>query len=426
MLRRMQDRRERRELESRLFASRPVPPENLVADIHARVEAPARRRPRLAAALALTGAIVIALAATGSFGYAASSLKTAVHAITQIGDAKTTRTLSSSPTSGGVQYILPPTITSFSPTSGKVGTTVTINGTHFTGTTNVRFHGVAATFTVNSDAKITTTVPSGATTGKITVTNPAGTATSGTNFIVIRPPTISSFAPAQGKVGRVVTITGTHFTGVTKVRFHGVAATFTVNSDTKISTSVPSGATSGKITVTNIAGTATSLTNFIVIRPPGITSFAPTQGKAGTSVTINGTHFIGTTRVRFNGVIATFTVNSDTKITAAVPAAASTGKIAVVNEAGTATSANNFIVIKTPSITSFSPTSGKAGNTVTINGTHFTGTTSVKFNGVAATFTVNTDLKISATVPGLATTGKIVVTNPAGSATSGSDFTVIG
>jgi streptogramin lyase len=77
-----------------------------------------------------------------------------------------------------------PTIQSFAPTSGPVGTTVTINGTNFTGAYSVTFNGVTATFTVNSDAKITATVPIGASTGPIAVTAPGGTATSATNFVV--------------------------------------------------------------------------------------------------------------------------------------------------------------------------------------------------------------------------------------------------
>src|SRR5450759_5698045 len=62
-----------------------------------------------------------------------------------------------------------PTVTSFTPAAGPVGTTVTVTGTHFTGATKVAFHGVAAVFSVNSATKITATVPSGATTGTIAV-----------------------------------------------------------------------------------------------------------------------------------------------------------------------------------------------------------------------------------------------------------------
>ena len=78
------------------------------------------------------------------------------------------------------------TITSFSPTSGSVGTAVAINGTGFTNVSAVRFNGTGATFTVASATRINTTVPAGATTGKISVTTPAGTVTSAGTFTVVR------------------------------------------------------------------------------------------------------------------------------------------------------------------------------------------------------------------------------------------------
>jgi uncharacterized protein (TIGR03437 family) len=77
-----------------------------------------------------------------------------------------------------------PTVSSFSPTSGAVGTSVTITGTNFTGATAVKFNGTAASYTVNSSTQISATVPSGATTGKISVTNSSGTGTSSGSFTV--------------------------------------------------------------------------------------------------------------------------------------------------------------------------------------------------------------------------------------------------
>src|SRR2546427_5707896 len=77
-----------------------------------------------------------------------------------------------------------PTITSFTPSSGPVGTSVTIGGTSFTGATAVRFNGVSTSFTVISDTAIQATVPTGATTGPLSVTTPGGTATSPNNFTV--------------------------------------------------------------------------------------------------------------------------------------------------------------------------------------------------------------------------------------------------
>ena len=55
------------------------------------------------------------------------------------------------------------------PTSGAVGSTVTILGTNLTGATSVTFNGVAAVFSVVSSSEITTTVPTGATSGTVEV-----------------------------------------------------------------------------------------------------------------------------------------------------------------------------------------------------------------------------------------------------------------
>ena len=79
----------------------------------------------------------------------------------------------------------------------------------------------------------------------------------------------------------------------------------------------------------------------------------------------------------------------------------------------------------TPVITTMSPTAGPVGTTVTINGWNFAGASSVTFGAVAASFAVNTNTSITATVPAGATTGRIAVTTPSGTATSPSDFKVI-
>jgi hypothetical protein len=87
-----------------------------------------------------------------------------------------------------------PTITGFSPTSGPVGTSVTITGSGFTGTSDVRFNGTSVgsgNYTVNSDTQVTAKVPSGATNGPISLDAPGGTATSSTSFTVTAPSAIS-------------------------------------------------------------------------------------------------------------------------------------------------------------------------------------------------------------------------------------------
>jgi len=77
-------------------------------------------------------------------------------------------------------------------------------------------------------------------------------------------PTVTGFSPSKASAGASVTVTGTNLTGATKVQFNGISASFTVKSATQIVATVPSGATSGKISVTTPGGVATSTGSFTV------------------------------------------------------------------------------------------------------------------------------------------------------------------
>ena len=238
-----------------------------------------------------------------------------------------------------------PTITSFTPTGGLAGTVVTVLGSNFTSTTTVSFNGTAAaSFTVNSATQLTATVAAGTTTGPVTITAPTGTATSAVPFTVGPPPVVASFTPTSGPVATVVVITGANFMGVTQVKFNITnAASFTVNSDTQITATVPANATTGPISVTTPVGTGVSTTSFMVIPAPIITSFTPAIGPAGTVVVLTGNFFTGITQVTFNGTVApTFTVNSATQITVTAPAGVTTGPIAVTGPGGTGVSSTSF------------------------------------------------------------------------------------
>ncbi len=115
---------------------------------------------------------------------------------------------------------LAPTISSFTPISGPVGTPVTLYGSGFTGASAVTFGGVTATvYSVISDNELTAHVPSGTPLGtcRISVTTPLGTGVSTDRFNVTSP--ISSFTPTSGPAGTLVTLSGSGFTGVTAVKF---------------------------------------------------------------------------------------------------------------------------------------------------------------------------------------------------------------
>ena len=78
----------------------------------------------------------------------------------------------------------------------------------------------------------------------------------------------------------------------------------------------------------------------------------------------------------------------------------------------------------TPVISDFSPTQGKPGTQIVVIGSGFSTATLVKFNTSAADFTVSSDTRMMATVPGDATIGPLRVTNPTGTTVSGASFIV--
>ena len=71
------------------------------------------------------------------------------------------------------------------------------------------------------------------------------------------PPTVKKIHPRRGGVSHRVTITGTNFLGPTTVTFNGTTADISSETSSKITTAVPSGATSGPVEVTTGGGTAT-------------------------------------------------------------------------------------------------------------------------------------------------------------------------
>lgn len=290
-------------------------------------------------------------------------------------------------------------------------------------------------------------------------------------------PYLGSFNPTSGIANTTgVTIAGFNFNSVSAVLFNGVNATFTANSSTQITTTVPAGATSGPITVITASGTATSSNNFVVVPgPPANDNFTTAQVIIGTSGTLsasnvgatketgepdhagnsggasvwytwtapgNGTYTFNTYGSTFDTLLAVYTGNSVTAL----------AQIAANDDAGTGVdSAVSFTAVAGtqyfiavdghggatgdislkwqhntggPTINNFMPNTGGAGSLVAIFGANFTGATQLQFNGVNTTFTVVSPTQITATTPNGAATGVISVITASGSVSSAAVFTV--
>jgi uncharacterized repeat protein (TIGR03803 family) len=149
-----------------------------------------------------------------------------------------------------------------------------------------------------------------------------------------------------GLVGSSVGMFGQGFSSSSVVKFGGVASTSVTRSgSTYLTARVPVGALTAAVTVTTGSTTLTSPQTFKV--KPKIISFSPPSGSVGTLVTINGSGLIQSTSVKFGTVLATtFTVVSDSEVTANVPSGLSPGAvtISITTPGGIANSATKFTV----------------------------------------------------------------------------------
>ncbi len=142
-----------------------------------------------------------------------------------------------------------------------------------------------------------------------------------------------STGPAAG--GTSVTISGTGFTGATAVDFGATpAASFVVNGDTSITAvSPPAPAGTVDVTVVSAGGPspASPVDQFTFVEAPVVTGVSPDHGSVygGTTVTISGRYFTDASSVSFGGTSTAFTVDSDSSITATVPAGENPDTVAV-------------------------------------------------------------------------------------------------
>jgi large repetitive protein len=321
-----------------------------------------------------------------------------------------------------------PSIASFSPTIGSNGTTVEIFGGNFFSGATVKFGSVTAgSVSVVSTTEITATVPSGAVTGPIMVTTSDGSATTTSNFLTGTGPIITGFSPVMGAVNSSVSISGLNLSAVTSVSFNGIREYLAgYSGDTNLQVDLTNNPGTGPIKVTTATASFTTSTNFTNTSAPFVTDFNPVAGPEGTMVTIEGINFTGTPTVKFGSATASSTlIGEGTQISATVPnIAAGVYAIEVTTSAGSFITSSNFLLTGAgPVIASFTPSNGVRGTTVTLTGANFGSVTSVKFNGVDASYQSGTSInQMTATVPADAASGLITVANASGTGTSPSLF----
>lgn len=373
---------------------------------------------------------------------------------------------------GGVSTTLPfnitgqnpvPAISSLSPASALSGGgnfTLIINGTGFTSASAVSFAGTARAATLFSTTELT--IPVGYAdiawpgTAAVVVTNPSpgGGASNSVTFNINAPvPTLSTISPTSGTLGPgpvILSVFGSNFTNTSVLNLAGVPqATSYVSSNFLIGimTNLDTAGTLN-VTVTNPApggGTSNALPFTVsgTNPAPTETSLQPsvaTSGGGAFSLTVNGTNFLSTSVVSFNGSPRATSYVSTTQVTATILASdiASGGSYAVTVSnptpgGGTSNALALAVNNPTPAITGLQPSSVNAGSaafTLAVNGTGFIPASTVTFNGSSRTtsFVSATQLTAAISAADVSAVGSasVSVTNPApgGGAAAAASFAI--
>ncbi|WP_426492495.1 DUF7619 domain-containing protein [Hymenobacter sp. 102] len=330
-----------------------------------------------------------------------------------------------------------PAITAVVPVQGRAGTLVTLTGYNFAAdaTTNrVWFNGFATPVLSTTGGSLTVRVPAGATSGPLTLTTADGTTRTAASFIVFQPPTLVSVVPHEGRPGTLVTVTGTHFSALAAqdtVTFNGVPARILQASSGSLQVEVPTGTTSGSISVRTLGGQISSAQPFIIWLPPTISGTVPGRARTGASVLLTGTNFAESpTRntVLFGGnQPATVLQASTTRLLVRVPAQAQAGAIRVETPGGQTHTPTAFSLIPAPVITGFSPIQGPVGTTITLSGRNFLEENrpdTILLAGRVARIVRATATTAEVLVPRGASTGTLTVAGAGGRGQSAGAFSV--
>ncbi len=344
-----------------------------------------------------------------------------------------------------------PALTTINPSSaiaGGAAFTLTVNGTGFVGASVVRWNGLDRATTFVSGTQLTATITAadiaGSGTASVTVSNPTpgGGVSSARVFTINNPtPTTTSLSPSTALAGDVaftLTVNGTNFVSNSTVEWNGAARATTYVSATQVTASIPATdvASAGTVNVTVLnpapGGGASNAQTFTITNPaPTTTSISPTSilaGSSGFTLTVNGTGFVSTSVVQWNGAarLTTFvsSIQLRASILAADVAAEGTAAVTVMNPApgGGTSNAQTFTmgVNPTPTTTSVSPSTVVAAGasfTLTVNGTNFLAASVVRWNGSARPTTYVSSTALLATINAAdivaSGTASVTVFNPA-------------
>jgi PKD repeat protein len=312
----------------------------------------------------------------------------------------------------------PPVITSSSTASGNTCSAFSYTITATNSPTSYNATPLAAGLTVNTSTGVISGTPTATGTFTVTIsaTNAGGTGSATLTITISSPPApvITSAGTATGTVGIAFTYQIVATNCPTSYNAAGLAPGLSINTSTGVISGTPTTAGTYTVTIsaTNSGGTGSATLTLTINNPvPTTASISPacvTAGSSDFTLTVNGTKFVATSTVNWNGSALTTTFVSSTQLTAIVAAAnvaiAGTASITVVNPGpgGGTSNSQTFTISAVPTVSSLSPACAIAGGngfTLTVNGTNFVSGSTVKWNGASLTTTFNSSTRLTAAVP---------------------------
>ncbi len=334
-----------------------------------------------------------------------------------------------------------PTITSVSATSGKKGQAIDIVGTNLgdaLGTSVVLYTAAAAgkaavttavtVLSVSADGtRMTIASPAVSQKGNLKITTGGGTASATALFSSsttnTSKPTITLTASLVKEVGSTFTLNGTNIASASSIKIGAVSASFSILTANSVLVTVPAGAVSGStISATNLGGTVTS-TKFVY--QAAVVASRTAAARVGQTVTITGSNLVATSVIFGGNKSAKPVINNGGTLTVVVPTGALTGAIKITTGAGVVYTDSFTVTPPAPTVTSFTPSTGKKGVAiVTVKGTNLTGAT-VTVGSTTVTLSAGANsTSFKFVIPAGASTGKINVTTAGGTVSSSTNLTV--
>jgi hypothetical protein len=300
------------------------------------------------------------------------------------------------------EVVYPPRATHFAPRGGPVGTKVTITGEQFTPDTQVFLDRHRLRIVNRTENSLLVVIPPGASGHPFTIRTRGGEVVTARPFDLYTYSTVSRIAPTSGPAGTQVVIYGRNFSGADRFWCEGVELPVLEWKPDQVSVTVPESAQSGLISWQSHDRKQQTRWTFQVVMPPRVVSIEPRRGPAGSQVVITGEHFTNRTVALWGGRWLTVTHRAlPTQLTVQLPRNITGQEHIEVDDGGLrARAPEPFVVHTPPTIERYSPQWATPGAEITLEGSHYSDATRVRWGNVPVPVLRWQENKLTVRLPG--------------------------